>query len=206
MTILSPGMFVVPTIALAVAGIFCIYFVKRAPDRSAFKRFIGCALVLAFALNFSWELSHCPLYEGCGYDPRHVAFLALAALADAVMAALLYLSLALVYQDGLWVRQLTWRRAFWLVMIGSAGAVLTEIVHLAAGSWVYTDRMPLLPGLGVGFSPVLQFAVLPFLIYSLSFFLPHGGQKYTYCPRSQCRTVQRHYKPTLHTTSPVLHH
>ena len=171
MTNLTPGMFVVPTIALTVTGLLYAYFARKAPDRRAFKRFIGLALVLAFGLNFSWELSHCPLYEGCGYDPRHVAFLALASLADAIMAALLYLGLALVYRDGLWVRQLTWGRAVWLVVIGGAGAALTEVVHLAAGSWVYTDRMPLIPGLGVGLSPVLQFAVLPLLIYSLSFYL-----------------------------------
>lgn len=171
MTNLTPGMFVVPTIALTVIGLLYSYFAKKAPDRSAFKRFIGFALVLAFALNFIWELSHCPLYEACGYDPLHVAFLALASLADAIMASLLYLGFALVYQDGLWVRQLTSLRTFWLVMVGGAGAVLTEIVHLAAGNWVYTDRMPLIPGLGVGLTPVLQFAVLPFLIYRLSFYL-----------------------------------
>ena len=171
MTTLTPGMFVVPTIALTVTGVLYAYFAKKAPDRSAFKRFVGFALMLAFVLNFSWELSHCPLYEGCGYDPPHVAFLALASLADAIMAALLYLGLALVYQDGLWVRQMTWVRAFWLVILGGAGAALTEVVHLAVGSWVYTDRMPLIPGLGVGLSPVLQFAVLPLLIYSLSFYL-----------------------------------
>lgn len=171
MTNLTPSMFVVPTIALTVTGVLYAYFAKKAPDRSAFKRFVGFALVLAFVLNFSWELSHCPLYEGCGYDPPHAAFLALASLADAIMAALLYLGLALVYQDGLWVQHLTLRRAFWLVILGGAGAALTEVVHLAVGSWVYTARMPLIPGLGVGLSPVLQFAVLPLLIYSLSFYL-----------------------------------
>jgi uncharacterized membrane protein len=171
MTNLTPGMFVVPTVALTVTGVLYAYFAKKAPDRNAFKRFVGFALVLAFVLNFSWELSHCPLYVGCGYDPRHVAFLSLASLADAIMAALLYLGLALVYRDGFWVRQLTSRRAFWLVIIGGAGAALTEVVHLAVGSWVYTDRMPLIPGLGVGLSPVLQFAVLPLLTYSLSFYL-----------------------------------
>jgi hypothetical protein len=171
MTNLTPGMFVVPTIALTVTGLLYAYLAKKAPDRRVFKRFVGFALVLAFALNFIWELSHCPLYEGCGYDPLHVGFLALASLVDAIIAALLYLGLALVYKDGLWVRQLTGRRAFWLVIIGGTGATLTEVVHLAAGSWVYTDRMPLIPGLGVGLSPVLQFAVLPLLIYSLSFYL-----------------------------------
>lgn len=171
MTNLTPGMFVVPTLALTVVGVLYTYFAKKAPDRGAFKRFAGFSMMLAFVLIFSWELSHCPLYEGCGYNPLHVAFLALASLADAIMAALLYLGLALVYQDSLWVRQLTPRRAFWLVMIGGAGAALTEVVHLAVGSWVYTDRMPLIPGLGVGLSPVLQFAVLPLLIYSLSFYL-----------------------------------
>jgi hypothetical protein len=181
---LTPGMFVVPTIALAVTGLLYSYFVKKAPDRRAFKRFVGFSMMLAFALNFIWELSHCSLYEGCGYDPLHVAFLALAALADAIMVALLYLGLALVYQDGLWAGQLTSRRAFWLVLIGGAGAALTEVIHLAAGNWVYTDQMPLIPGLGVGLSPVLQFAVLPILIYSLSFYLT--------VPRSIPATCEAH--------------
>ncbi len=171
MTPLTPGMFVMPTVALIAMGWLYAYCLKKVPESTAFKRFIGLSLVLAFALNFIWELSHCPLYKACGYEPSHVAFLALSSLAYAIMAALLYLGFALVYKDGLWARQLTPIRAFWLMMVGGTGAVLSEKAHLAAGNWVYTDSMPLIPGIGVGLTPVLQFAVLPLLIYSLSFYL-----------------------------------
>jgi hypothetical protein len=55
------------------------------------------------------------------------------------------------------------------MLIGSAGAVLAEIRHLSIGTWSYADAMPLIPVVHVGLSPVLQFTILPILIYSLSF-------------------------------------
>jgi hypothetical protein len=37
-------------------------------------------------------------------------------------------------------------------------------VHIM-GRWAYTERMPLVPGLGVGIVPILQMLVLPPLIF-----------------------------------------
>jgi hypothetical protein len=37
-------------------------------------------------------------------------------------------------------------------------------VHIV-GRWAYTERMPLVPGLGVGIVPILQMLVLPPLIF-----------------------------------------
>ena len=48
-------------------------------------------------------------------------------------------------------------------------AVLAELRHLSSGSWGYADSMPIIPIINVGISPVLQFMVLPLLIYFLSF-------------------------------------
>ena len=171
MTNLTPAMFVAPTIALTGAAWLYAYFRKRAADKVLFRRFISLMTVLAFLLNFAWELGHCPLYTGCGYDFAHVTFLALASLADAILAVLLYFGFALVYRNGRWAHPLTARRGFWLMVVGGTGAVVSEMAHLVAGNWAYTVSMPLIPGIGVGITPALQFTVLPLLIYSLSSYL-----------------------------------
>lgn len=171
MTNLTPTMFVAPTIALLGAAWLYAYFRKRAADKVLFRRFISLMTVLAFLLNFAWELGHCSLYKGRGYDFAHVTFLALASLADAILAVLLYFGFALVYRNGRWAHPLTARRGFWLMMVGGTGAVVSEMAHLATGNWAYTVSMPLISGIGVGVTPVLQFTVRPVLIYGLSSYL-----------------------------------
>jgi hypothetical protein len=171
MTNLTPAMFMAPTIALLGAVVLYVHFRKGAADKLLFGRLIGLVAVLAFLLNFAWEVSHCPLYKGCSYEFTHFLFLALASLADAILSVLLYFGFALVYRNGRWAHPLTAMRGFWLMMGGGVGAIVSEMAYLAAGNWAYTARMPLIPGIGVGITPVLQFTVLPVLIYSLSSYL-----------------------------------
>lgn len=169
---LNPGMFVTPVIALTVIVSLYVFFLKRTDDES-FKRFVGWGTVLAFLLNFAWELSHCFLYKGFVYDGPHVAFLGLASLADTIMAGLLYFGFALLYKDGGWIQHLTVSRTIWLILAGGLGATVSEMAYLSADNWAYTDQMPLV--FGIGLTPLLQFSVLPLLIYWLSCYL--SGQK-----------------------------
>lgn len=166
MSDLNPGMFVAPVTALAVIVSLYAFFLKRTADKSAFGRFVGRGAVLAFLLNFAWELGHYSLYKGFAYDGPHVAFLGLASLADAIMAGLLYFGFGLVYRDGFWIQHLTVSRTVWLILAGGLGAAVSEMAHLSAGNWAYTDRMPLV--FGIGLTPLLQFSMLPLLIYWLS--------------------------------------
>lgn len=163
-------MFVTPVIVLIISGLFYAYFLKKASDKPVFRRFIGAVAGLSFPLNYAWEIGHCPLYTVCTYDLPHVVFLALASLADVIMAGLLYFGFALIYRNGLWIMHLNTARVFWLILVGGAGATVSEIVHLSAGNWAYTNSMPIIPGIGVGLTPVLQFMILPVLTYSLSFY------------------------------------
>ena len=172
---LNPGMFVTPVIALTVVVLLYVFFLKRAADKSAFSRFAGWGAVLAFSLNFAWELGHCTLYQGFVYDGPHVAFLGLASLADTIMAGLLYFGFALTYKDGSWIQYLTISRTIWLILAGGLGAAVSEMAHLSAGNWTYTDRMPLV--FGVGLTPLLQFSLLPLLIYRLGLYL--SGNHYS---------------------------
>ena len=168
---LTPGMFVTPAISLIAIALLYIYFLKKASDKPLFRRFIGAVAGLSFLLNYAWEIGHCPLYTVCMYDGPHIIFLALASLADVIMVGLLYFGFALIYRNGLWIMHLTASRVFWLILVGGAGATVSEIAHLSTGNWAYTNRMPIIPGIEVGLTPVLQFTILPVLIYSLSSFL-----------------------------------
>ena len=57
------------------------------------------------------------------------------------------------------------------MLIGGIGAVLAEAKYVKAGSWSYNDSMPIIPYTNVGLSPILQFIILPALIYFVSGYL-----------------------------------
>jgi len=83
------------------------------------------------------------------------------------------LDFALIYKNPLWVEGLTFKRVFILIVVGAIGAILAEIRHLAAGNWSYAPSMPIIPLVNAGLSPVLQFMLLPVIIYLSSLFVFH---------------------------------
>ena len=139
---LSLGIFVVPTIALTLVILGYLYFAKQVTDIGEYRRFVFAVAVTSFMLNFIWELAQGPLYEGFEYDLKHISFCALASVADMLMVFILL-----------------------LVLVGFFGAILAEVWHTARGDWAYVDAMPRLPVAEVGISPVLQFTILPWLIF-----------------------------------------
>lgn len=168
---LQPAIFLVPVIVLILVLVMYLVIIKNTAYKTAFKRLILVIAGLAFLLNFAWELLHLPLYKDSSYDIQHIAFCALASVADALMVLLLYLSFALIIKKPFWVRSMGFWQVVVLMLVGGIGAIIAEIAHTAAGNWAYDDSMPMLPFLNAGLSPVLQFLLLPALIYYLSFLL-----------------------------------
>ena len=166
---LNPLNFLVPVIALTLVVLLFIYLLKKVDDKAVFKRFVFTALVLAFLLNFAWEVIQMPLYKDASFNLGHIAFCALASVADAIMVLLIYFCFALIYKKPLWVEVLTAPRIFILMLVGAVGAIVAEMRHVSAGTWAYDNSMPILPVVDVGLSPVLQFMLLPALIYYLSY-------------------------------------
>jgi len=127
--------------------------------------------VLSFLLNFSWELIQIPLYKDSSYSIDHIAFCALASVADALMVLLLYFSFALIFKNLFWIIHIKWQHVVILILIGGTGAVLAEIRHLSLGTWAYADSMQIIPIVNVGLPPVLQFMILPSVVYFVSLLL-----------------------------------
>lgn len=166
---LNPLIFLVPVIALSLVVVMFIYLLKKVEDKLSFRRFVLTTLVLAFLLNFAWEVIQMPLYKDAAFDVQHIAFCALASVADAIMVLLIYFGFALIYREPLWVQNLSLARISLLMFVGAIGAIVAEMRHLSAGNWAYDKSMPILRGVDVGLSPVLQFMLLPALIYWLSY-------------------------------------
>ena len=166
---LSIKLFYVPTIALTLVIIFYFYYIKKVENKQTFKSFFWSIAFFAYLFNLIWEIAQGFLYEGYIYDFKHISFCALASIADVFMVFLLYFGFSIVFGDFFWIQRATWRKVILVMLVGGLGAVFAESRHLAAGNWAYANTMPLLPIGDVGLSPVLQFMILPILIYWISY-------------------------------------
>ena len=159
----------IPAIAILLDTLLYAFLLRHTNQKKMFYRFVITTILLAFFFNVSWEILQIPLFKGGVYEWQHILFCVLASIADIIMALLIYFGFAWIYKDVLWIKNLSIKRIIFLILTGGAGAVLAEVWHLAIGAWSYADAMPMIPIVDVGLSPVLQFMILPILIYKLSF-------------------------------------
>lgn len=165
MEALSPGIFVVPTIALALLILLYFNFARQVRDKEKYRNYITWIALIAFLLNFIWEVGQGPLYEGFKYDARHISFCALASIVDMLMVLILLFGFGLLYHNVFWIKRLTIIKVSSLVVVGTVGAIIAEIWHTARGDWDYAEAMPIVPYVEMGLLPILQFAVLPLIIF-----------------------------------------
>lgn len=122
--------------------------------------------VFALLLNFPWEVLQAPLFEGMSAAPHSAVIGAClqATLGDAVIMLLAHLSVVIATRRRRWVMAPALREVAGFVTVGVA---ITAIIEWLATrghwvqSWVYSSSMPLIPGVGVGLSPLLQWVLVP---------------------------------------------
>ena len=165
---LSFGIFVVPVITLTLIITLYIHFFRKVADKRTYRYFIVYTAIVAFLLNFLWEVAQGPLYKNFQYDFEHVSFCALASIADMLMVLVLLFLFGLIYRNVYWISRLKLTRALLLILVGFLGAILAELWHTWPGDWAYADTMPMLPLIEAGVSPVLQFSFLPLIIFAIS--------------------------------------
>ncbi len=169
MNTIKPLIFLIPVITFLIIIILYFNLLKKVQNKAVFTRFVLTLLILAFAFNFAWEIIQLPLYKDYAFDIRHVSFCALASLADVMMVLLIYFVFAKIYKSPFWIKGLTFEKALFITFTGGIGAALSEMRHLSKGDWSYSSYMPVVPIIHVGLSPLLQFMLLPLLIYFVSF-------------------------------------
>ena len=129
-------------------------------------------MLFAFLLNYPWEFMQVPLFEGMADQPHWeaVKVCTRAALGDAVIMLIAYWAVAVLRRSRAWIAA-PGRRSMWILRsIGVFIAVIIEWLALHGwwlASWRYSTAMPIVPGLGVGLVPVLQWVVVPSLVTAL---------------------------------------
>ena len=129
-------------------------------------------LLFALLLNYPWEFIQAPLFEGMAERPHWAAVKACtqAALGDSLIMLMAYWGVAAQRRGRAWIAAPGWRDVLLFSSIGVAITVVIEWLALKGGwlsSWTYSSLMPIIPGLGVGLVPVLQWVVLPPLVVAL---------------------------------------
>ena len=125
-------------------------------------------VVAGLVFNFTWEMLQRPLYVAQGSFEQDVWHCFGASLWDVVLLAGLYALLSLATRERCWFVRLGGGQLLLLAAAGFAIAVFIEWRALGSGKWGYAPEMPRVPGLDVGWSPVLQMVLIPLALAWLS--------------------------------------
>lgn len=156
---------------LLIIGISLIIGLIRWRWQQTFWSVMTANLFLwAVFLNYLWELSQLPLFQGfasfhLGVALEHCAWYT---LGDATIVLSLYALGAWWRGTWNWGFRLQWRDYLWFPLMGMFVAIVIEYLALAWGRWEYGADMPLVPGMSVALLPVIQMSVLPLLSVRLA--------------------------------------
>ncbi|MBW3618497.1 MAG: hypothetical protein KY446_12285 [Proteobacteria bacterium] len=123
----------------------------------------------AVLLNFPWEFLQTPLFEGMADAPhwRAVQRCGIATIGDGVIMLVAFWCMAAVARTRGWVLKPSFRQTLGFTVVGAGVTVAVErlaTIGLWPMSWSYADAMPIVPVLGAGLSPLLQWLILPPLV------------------------------------------
>jgi hypothetical protein len=121
-------------------------------------------LVVSAAVHLIWEILQLPLYTiWTTGTAGQIAFAVLHCTAGDVLIATLSLVVALaLFATGRWPAERNARVFAAAVLIGVGYTIYSEWLNTGArSSWAYSPLMPVVPVLGTGLSPILQWLVVP---------------------------------------------
>ncbi len=124
-------------------------------------------VIFSFLLNFVWEIWQAPFFVGMSDAPHWEAVKSCtrASAGDVVIMLVAFWGVAVVNRSRAWALDFRQRD---LVAFTSIGFVITVLMEwLATGPlsrWTYADTMPVVPLLGIGLLPALQWLLLPPLV------------------------------------------
>lgn len=128
----------------------------------AVRRYLGVSLVA----NLGWEILQFPLYtlwSTCTFKQRAFA-IAHCTLGDAMIAGLALILALAVFARSTWPRTGVTNVSISTLAFGIAYTVCNEWLNVSVHrSWTYSDLMSVVPVIGAGLAPLLQWFVVPTL-------------------------------------------
>lgn len=133
-------------------------------DPPDWLRTLRLYLGVSIAIHFVWEILQLPLYTLWSTGTvRQQAFAVLhCTIGDAMIAALAMLLALVLTNEAHWPQRGTGRVFMVSLTLGIAYTIYSEWLNVSVrGSWAYAPKMPLVPILGTGLSPLLQWVLVP---------------------------------------------
>lgn len=126
--------------------------------------------VVAVLLNYLWELAQAPLYVGLErYDATVFWHCFIASMGDGIRVLLIVVAGWIILRKPDWFVRPGISGYVLMIAAGLLLAVLVEWVAVhKLERWVYAERMPTLPGLGIGVVPIAQMLILPPVIFRIA--------------------------------------
>ena len=124
-------------------------------------------LVLSFLGHFSWEILQAPLFASLEATDHFVgiAICLKATIGDLAIALAAFWCAAFVGKGRDWVAKTGTLAPAVFFAIGLLATVGLEYFNTEmTGRWAYDGSMPLLPVLGTGLSPILQWVFVPMFV------------------------------------------
>jgi hypothetical protein len=121
-------------------------------------------------VNYPWELLQTPLFQGMSTAPHFEAtrVCTLAALGDGALLVAAFWAAAAAARSRHWLLHPRGRDVLMLVLVGQALNVALEWLNTEVWQrWAYAPVMPIVPLLGTGLSPLLQWLLLPPLVVAI---------------------------------------
>jgi hypothetical protein len=130
------------------------------------KRLILVFIVVVL-LNYLWELAQASLYVGLeDYNAGVLWHCFVASLGDGVMVLLIVVVGWISFQRWDWFERPGVAGYLLMLIAGLILAVLVEWVGVyRLARWEYTEKMPIIPWIGIGLIPIAQMVILPPVIF-----------------------------------------
>ena len=144
--------------------------VRRDRERSRPTVFVHY-LVASLAGHFAWEILQLPFYTlwTTGTVGQQAFAIIHCTLGDGMIAGFsLLLAVAVAGRAG-WPRTAVTSVFLVSLVLGVGYTIFSEWLNVVVrGSWAYSELMPVVPVLGTGLTPLLQWLVVPILAQTLA--------------------------------------
>lgn len=120
----------------------------------------------SFLLNFTWEVLQTPFFDDRGEEFTTILWYRIhCTLGDILITLGCFWLVSIIFRSRAWFLSLTRNKILLFIGLGVIYTVFSEIRNVRIiQSWGYSELMPVMPFIGVGLVPVLQWIVVPLLL------------------------------------------
>lgn len=140
------------------------------PGRSDWLAALRLYITASAVLHLVWEIAQLPLYTIWKTGTAGaITFVVLHCTAGDVLIATFVMVTALtIFGDRTWPTRRRWPVVIAAVGLGIGYTIYSEWINtVVRKNWTYTDAMPIVPWIGTGLTPLLQWVIVPSLVLAI---------------------------------------